>query len=104
MTVASANTLLGLANIAPLMTVFAAGWVTSRLGEKRTMGMALVLTGVATILVGALEGVGLKICIVLMAALAVCFFPPAFAALSRIVQHNYRSLAAAFGPVGFLLE
>ena len=66
--------------------------------------MALVLTGVATILVGALEGVGLKICIVLMAALAVCFFPPAFAALSRIVQPNYRSLAAAFGPpVGFLL-
>jgi NNP family nitrate/nitrite transporter-like MFS transporter len=104
MTVASANTLLGLANIAPLVTVFAAGWVTSRWGEKRTMGMALVLTGAVTILVGALEGVGLKICIVLMAALAVCFFPPAFAALSRIVQPNYRSLAAAFGPpVGFLL-
>lgn len=98
MTVSSANTLLGLANIAPLVTVFVSGWVTSRLGEKRTMGIFLFLTGVVMILVGVLSGVGLKICIVLMAALAVCFFPPAFAALSRIVQPNFRSLASAFCP------
>ncbi len=104
LTVASANTLLGLANIAPLVTVFISGWVTSRLGEKWTMGIALLLTGIAAILVGLLSGVGMKICIVLMAALAVCYFPPAFAALSRIVQPNYRSLAAAFcPPTGFVL-
>ncbi|MCE5253120.1 MAG: MFS transporter [Actinomycetia bacterium] len=104
MTVASANTLLGLANLAPLVTVFVSGWVTSRLGEKRTMAIALVLTGVAAIFVGLLSGVGMKICVVLMAAMAVCYFPPAFAALSRIVQPNYRSLAAAFcPPTGFVL-
>jgi NNP family nitrate/nitrite transporter-like MFS transporter len=104
MTVASANTLMGLANIAPLVTVFVSGWVTSKVGEKRTMGVSLLLTGVATVLVGVLSGVALKICIVLMAALAVCFFPPAFAALSRIVQPNYRSLATAFcSPMGVVL-
>jgi NNP family nitrate/nitrite transporter-like MFS transporter len=41
---------------------------------------------------------------VLMAGLAVCAFPPAFAAVSRIVQPNYRSLATAFStPTAFLL-
>lgn len=104
MTLDGANTLLGLANVAPLVTVFLAGWVTARVGEKRMIVTSLFLTGVAMLLVGALSGVALKICVVLMAAFAVCFFPPAFAALSRIVQPNYRSLAAAFGPpAGFIL-
>jgi NNP family nitrate/nitrite transporter-like MFS transporter len=104
MTVDAANTFLGLANVAPLVTVFVAGWVTTRIGEKRTLGIALFLTGVAMVLVGSLSGVAMKVCIVLMAAFAVSFFPPAFAALSRIVQPNYRSLAAALGPpAGFIL-
>jgi predicted MFS family arabinose efflux permease len=33
----AANTLIGLANLAPLAFVFMSGWMTSRLGEKRTM-------------------------------------------------------------------
>lgn len=98
LTFGAANTLLGLANLAPLVTVFLSGWVTARLGEKRSIGIFLPLTGVAAILVGTLDGAGLKAAIVLMAALAVCFFPPAFAALSRTVQPTYRSFAAGFGP------
>jgi NNP family nitrate/nitrite transporter-like MFS transporter len=104
MTLDGANTLLGLANVAPLITVFLAGWVTARVGEKPVITVSLLLTGIAMLLVGALSGAALKVCVVLMAAFAVCFFPPAFAALSRIVQPNYRSLAAAFGPpAGFIL-
>jgi NNP family nitrate/nitrite transporter-like MFS transporter len=104
MTSGSANTLLGLANIAPLGMVFVSGWVTVRIGEKRAIGMFLFLTGIMAVLVGSLSGVGLKLSIFFMAAFAVCFFPPAFAALSRIVQPNLRSLAAALGPpVAFVL-
>ncbi len=99
-----ANTLLGLANIAPVAMVFVAGWLTARIGEKRMIGYSLFLTGVVTILVGALSGVALRVCVVLMAALAVCFFPAAFAALSRIVQPTYRSIATAFcTPTAFLI-
>ena len=95
---------MGLANIAPVVTVFLAGWLTSRIGEKRMIGISLFLTGIVTVLVGVLSGVALKICVVLMAGLAVCFFPPAFAAVSRIVQPTYRSLATAFStPTAFLL-
>jgi NNP family nitrate/nitrite transporter-like MFS transporter len=99
-----ANTLLGLANIAPVATVFLAGWLTTRIGEKRMIGIALFLTGIVTVLVGVTSGVALKVCVVLMAGLAVCFFPAAFAALSRIVQPTYRSLATAFcTPTAFLI-
>ncbi len=99
-----ANTLLGLANIAPVATIFIAGWLTAKLGEKRMIGIALFLTGVVTLLVGLLSGVALKVCVVVMAGLAVCFFPPGFAALSRIVQPTYRSLATAFAaPTAFLV-
>jgi NNP family nitrate/nitrite transporter-like MFS transporter len=104
MTAEAANTLLGLANIAPVATVFLGGWLTARIGEKWMIGISLLLTGLVTVLVGVLSGVALKVCVVLMAALAVCFFPPAFAALSRIVQPTYRSLATAFcTPTAFLI-
>jgi NNP family nitrate/nitrite transporter-like MFS transporter len=104
MTADGANTLVGLANIAPVITVFLAGWLTTRIGERRMMGISLSLTGLVTVLVGVLSGVALKVCVVLMAGLAVCTFPPAFAALSRIVQPTYRSLATAFcTPTAFLL-
>jgi NNP family nitrate/nitrite transporter-like MFS transporter len=104
MTAPEANTLLGLASIAPLVTVFISGWITSRIGEKRSITLFLFLTGAAMVGVGALSGTGLKVCVVLMAAFAVGFFPPGFAALSRIVQPNYRSLAAGFGPpVSFMI-
>jgi MFS transporter, NNP family, nitrate/nitrite transporter len=104
MTSAHANTLLGLANIAPLVVVFVSGWVTRRLGPRPTMSLFLSLTGLMVVLVGLLKGTAMVVCIFLMAALAVGFFAPAFASLSRIVQPNMRSLAAGFAPpLGFLL-
>jgi MFS transporter, NNP family, nitrate/nitrite transporter len=104
MTGGHANTILGLANIAPLVMVFLSGWISKRIGLRPTMGLFLSLTGLMTVLVGRLSGTGMVVCIFLMAALAVGFFAPAFASLSRIVQPDYRSLAAGFcPPLGFLL-
>lgn len=104
MTAGYANSILGLANIAPLAVVFLSGWITVKIGPRPTMTLFLSLTGVMALLVGLLSGVGMVVCIFLMAALAVGFFAPAFASLSRIVQPNLRSLAAGFGPpIAFLL-
>jgi NNP family nitrate/nitrite transporter-like MFS transporter len=104
MSTGHANTILGLANIAPLAVVFLSGWIVKRIGPRPTMSLFLGLTGVMTILVGRLSGPGLVVSIFLMAALAVGFFAPAFASLSRIVQPNMRSLAAGFAPpIAFLL-
>jgi MFS transporter, NNP family, nitrate/nitrite transporter len=104
MTPSASNTLLGLASIAPLVTVFLAGWVTAHIGEKRALSLFLFLTGVAMVIVGLSSGAALYVGVVLLAAFAVGFFPPAFAALSRTVQPTYRSVAASFGPpAGFIL-
>jgi len=104
MTTAQANTILGLANIAPLGMVFVSGWVAARIGLRPTMTLFLGLTGLMMILVGILSGPAMIVSIFLMAALAVGFFAPGFASLSRIVQPNLRSLAAGFGPpIAFLL-
>jgi predicted MFS family arabinose efflux permease len=104
MTSGEANTILGLANVAPLVVVFLSGWVVTRVGLRGTMSLFLSLTGLCIILVGLLSGTAMVVFIFLTAALAVGFFAPGFASLSRIVQPDYRSLAAAFGPpLAFLL-
>ncbi len=104
MSTGSANTILGLANISPLLMAFVSGWVTDMIGEKWTMTLFLFLAGVSTALAGSLSGAPMKASIFFMAAFAVGFFPPAFKALSRIVQPTHRSLAAGFAPpVAFLL-
>jgi NNP family nitrate/nitrite transporter-like MFS transporter len=85
------------------MTFFA-GWVTDRIGEKRAIFIFLLTSGAAAILVGSLSGPWLTASVFVLPALIVCFFPPGFAALSRIVQPNMRSLAAALAPpVAFIL-
>jgi NNP family nitrate/nitrite transporter-like MFS transporter len=104
LTSGQANTVIGLANIAPLAVVFISGWVVTRIGPRPTMSLFLSLTGIATVFVGLLSGTGMIVSIFLMAAFAAGFFAPGFASLSRIVQPNLRSLAAGFAPpIGFLL-
>jgi NNP family nitrate/nitrite transporter-like MFS transporter len=93
-----ANTLIGLSQISALFMTFFSGWVTDRIGEKRSIALFLSISGGLTILLGILSGTGLKVVVFLQPALIVCFFPAGFAALSRIVQPNMRSLAAAFAP------
>jgi len=94
----TANTILGMSQVSALFMPFFAGWVTDRMGEKRAISIFLTASGIATVLVGSLSGFWLEASVFALPALAVCFFPPGFAALSRIVQPNMRSLAAALAP------
>jgi len=99
-----ANTLLGLSQISGLFMTFFAGWMTDRIGEKRAIFSVLLASGIATILLGTLSGAWLVFVVFLQPALIVCYFPAGFAALSRIVQPNMRSLASAWAPpMAFLL-
>jgi NNP family nitrate/nitrite transporter-like MFS transporter len=102
--ISTANTILGVASIAPIFTALVSGVLTDRFGETRTLFAFMLLTGGAAIVVGSLSGVGVIVGIFLLMALSGCFFPPAFAALARVVQPNFRSLAAGLAPpTGFLL-
>jgi NNP family nitrate/nitrite transporter-like MFS transporter len=96
--VSFANTLLGLALVPPLFTTFGAGWLTDRIGEKRALLLFMVITGLAIIALGSTSSGWMIASLFVLSAFSACFFPPAFAALSRIVQPNLRSLVAGLAP------
>lgn len=98
LSVSSANTLLGLALIPPLFTTFGAGWLTDRIGERRALLLFMVVTGLAIIALGSTSSGRMIASLFVLSAFSACFFPPAFAALSRIVQPNLRNLVAGLAP------
>ena len=104
MSTGAANTFLGLANIPPLAMVFVSGWLTDRIGAKRAIALFLFVAGVGVFFAGLLSGVGSLISIVVVSAFAVGAFPPAFKALSNIVQPTFRSIATALcTPLAFII-
>lgn len=80
------------------------GWVSDRLGPKRTMVASLAFTGIATLLLGAVPTAWIGVNVFLQPLLAVCFFPAGFAALAAITPPAARNLAVAFAvPFGYLI-
>jgi NNP family nitrate/nitrite transporter-like MFS transporter len=98
------NTMVGISQISAFFMTLFGGWLTDKLGEKRTMGLIIIISGLLNIFMGALSGGWLKVIIFLEPAIVVCFFPAAFAALARIVQPNLRSLVTSWtSPVAFII-
>ena len=99
-----ANTLIALSRISGLFMALLAGWAADRLGQRRGMETTLLTAGLATVLLGAGRESWLAAMVFLQPALAVCFFPAGFAALSRIVPPEMRNLAVSLAiPLAFLL-
>jgi NNP family nitrate/nitrite transporter-like MFS transporter len=100
----SANTLIGLSQISGVFMVFAAGWITDKIGQKPTMAATLLATATLTVLLGLVRGPALVGVLFLQPAVLSSFFPAAFAALSRIAPPSMRSVVNALGPpLAFLL-
>ncbi|MDP2643780.1 MAG: MFS transporter [Desulfobacterales bacterium] len=99
-----ANFLVGLSRVSGLFTAFFGGWIADLVGEKQALAGALFLSGLGTILLGVLPNSGLVIMLFLQPALAACFFPAAFSALSRIVPPHLRSLTSSLSTplAGFI--
>jgi NNP family nitrate/nitrite transporter-like MFS transporter len=99
-----ANTLLGLSQISGLFVVLLSGWITDHVGEKRMIALVLLSAGLLTILIGTLEGKLLVLLIFLQPAFLTCYFPAAFAALSRIAPPHMRSVATGLTiPSAFVI-
>ena len=92
----AANTFVGTSQISALFMTFFAGWVTDKIGEKKAIAVFILASGIVTALLGIFSGPWLKVMVFLQPALIACYFPPGFAALSRIVQPDYRSLATSW--------
>lgn len=80
------------------------GWVSDRLGPKKTMTVSLIVTGVLTLLLGIVANRWMAVSVVIQPALAVWFFPAGFAALAVIAPPQARNLAVGFTiPFGYLI-
>jgi NNP family nitrate/nitrite transporter-like MFS transporter len=83
---------------------FVAGWITDRVGEKRAIAAALLMSGIGTMLIGFAPDPWLVTVFFLQPAMTACFFPPALSALSRIVPPYLRSVTSSLTtPFAFLV-
>ena len=99
-----ANTLVAFSRISGMFMTFVSGWATDRFGPRLTMIGVFLMTGVATMLLGALSGPWLVALVFLQPVAAVCFFPPGFAAISAIGPGSSRNVAVSLTvPFGFLV-
>ncbi len=99
-----ANTLLALSRILPLITSFLAGWMTDRLGVKKTLKIVFLTSGIVTALIGVVPVPYVLPIIFIQPILATAFFPAGFAALARIGSPLMKNVAVSLTvPIGFLL-
>ena len=98
-----ANTLVALSRISGVFMAFVAGWVSDRLGPKFTLSGVFLATGLMTMMIGSGWDRWIVIFVFLQPAMAVCFFPPGFAALASIGPPNARNIAVSLTvPAAFI--
>jgi NNP family nitrate/nitrite transporter-like MFS transporter len=99
-----ANTLVALSRISGLGMGFLSGWMTDRVGPKGVLTGIFLLTGITTMGLGMVPGYWLVFLVFLQPMIAVCFFPPGFAALSTIGPAESRNVAVSLAvPFAFLI-
>ena len=99
-----ANTLLALSRIPGVLAAFGSGWFTDRIGPKRTIFLILALNGLLTMALGIAPTAWLPCLVFLQPALAVCFFPAGFAAISLMAPAGARNIAVSMvTPFAFMI-
>jgi len=90
-----ANTLVALSRIPSVFMAFVAGWLSDRIGPKRTISGVFLITGLLTLLLGTVSDPWIVVLVFLQPVIAGCFFPPGFAALSAIAPPDARNIAVS---------
>jgi NNP family nitrate/nitrite transporter-like MFS transporter len=98
------NSMLSASRTLSIPVVLIGGWLTDRIGVRRSLMIILITGGGLTALIGVLQGYWLFVPVFLQPLFAVCFFPPVFKTLALSVPAELRNQAVAYTvPFGFLL-
>ena len=92
----AANNLLSLSRVPCLAMALGAGWLVDRIGGKRTVLLALGLTGLLTMALGVLHPPALQAGVLVQPLFAVSFFPAAFTLISKVFPSQVRNVAVSF--------
>ena len=99
-----ANTIVASSRLIGVFMALVGGWVTDRVGPRRTLGIVFLLTGVFTLALGLASTRWVAYAVILQPIVAVCFFPAGFAALAMVVPPKARNIAVSFTtPLAFLI-
>jgi predicted MFS family arabinose efflux permease len=99
-----ANTIVASSRLIGVFMALVGGWVTDRVGPRRTLGIVFLLTGVFTLALGLAPTRWVAYAVILQPFVAVCFFPAGFAALAMVVPPKARNIAVSFTtPLAFLI-
>jgi NNP family nitrate/nitrite transporter-like MFS transporter len=100
----AANTLVAFSRISSVFMPLLGGWLGDRIGNGKVLRYILFTAGLLTIPFGLLSGIPLLVFVVLQPMVAVCFFPSAFAVLSRLGGSKARGAAVSLCvPLAFLV-
>ncbi len=98
------NSMLAASRTLSIPVVLIGGWLTDRIGVRRSLRITLIAGGLLTVLIGLLQGYWLFVPVFLQPLFVVCFFPPALKALALSVSAELRNQVVAYTvPFGFLL-
>ncbi|HKL25596.1 MAG TPA: MFS transporter [Desulfuromonadales bacterium] len=98
------NSMLSASRTLSIPVVLIGGWLTDRIGVRRSLMIILNTGGVLTLFIGVLQGYWLFVPVFLQPLFAVCFFPAVFKAIALSVPAELRNQAVAYTvPFGFLL-
>ena len=99
-----ANTLVAFSRILTLGSSILVGWITDRIGPRKTLMGVFMTTGIITMLLGLVPGRWIIPTVFLQSMVATAFFPAGFAALAHIGSGKIKNVAVSLTvPVGFLL-
>jgi NNP family nitrate/nitrite transporter-like MFS transporter len=99
-----ANTLLAFSRIPGVAVAFGSGWLTDHIGPKRTIALILLVNGAITVGLGSASTGWLPWLVFMQPAVAVCFFPAGFSAISLTAPPKARNIAVSMiTPFGFII-
>lgn len=99
-----ADLLVSASRLSGVAMAFVSGWASDRLGPRGAMAWVLGLCGVLTLGLGVAREDWLIPLLFLQPMVAVCFFPPGFAALARLGSPALRPVAVSLTmPLAFVL-
>lgn len=104
MDLGKANYLVSLTRLGTVFTALASGFFSDKFGKRLTITIALLSSGLATILLGLGSGAILILAVFLQPLFAVCFFPAAFAQVATLAPPSVRNLLiSVVVPPAFLI-
>lgn len=90
-----ANAMISISRIPVLIMALLSGWVSDRLGPRRTIEIVFVFGGIMTILLGVASGDWVLLMVFLQPMLTACFFPAGFSMLSSITPSSARNISVS---------